>query len=102
MSDHSSEMIEIDFPIINYKTISDSTNCNQINWHKCTKENLSNYSQVLASLLNRIVLPSSVILCQGLHCDTHHAEIEEFYNRIVLACVSAAYNSLPKLKSKKI
>ena len=97
MSDHSSVMIEIDFPIVNFKTTSDSTDCNQINWHKCTKENLSNYSQVLASLLNQIALPSSVILCQGLHCDTHHAEIEEFYNRIVLACVSAAYTCLPKL-----
>ena len=55
MSDHSSIMIEIDTPIVNFKTTLDSTNCNQsisIN----VKENLSNYSQVLDCLLKLFFL----------------------------------------------
>ena len=101
MSDHSAVIIEIDFPIVNYKTTSDLTNCIQITWYKCTKENSFNNSQFLVTLLYEIVLPSSIILHQGHHCDTHYAEIEKFYNRVVQACVFAAYTCLPKLMSKK-
>jgi len=64
----------------------------KVNWHKITPDQKHSYSFLCKKLLSEIELPSTVIECKDLQCNSedHIKLIEYFYNDIIFATQSAS------------
>ena len=101
MSDHTPVVLEFEVDV--------DTNANEHNtfktklsWSCATDEQIELYSQVSHMYLSQIQIPIGALTCGDNECDKHCDEINEYYNAIMHACISAGQDCIPKCKPQNV
>lgn len=93
-SDHSTLFMSVNIPP---PVIYDTTIKSEIkpDWGKVSQDHIADYRALLSDLLDGIVIPHEAIMCQHLKCTEHRIEIDCFHDRIIDACLSASWETIP-------
>ena len=96
LSDHSILQVELQLPV-QYCTESHATVRHATTqWHKVEIAQLEQYRIQLDRLLESVHVPEEVVNCTMYECGRHNQAIEQLYNGIVNACLTAGKLALPQ------
>ena len=96
LSDHSILQVELQLPV-QYCTESHATVRHATTqWHKVEIAQLEQYRILLDRLLESVHVPEEVVNCTMYECGRHNQAIEQLYNGIVNACLTAGKLALPQ------
>ena len=73
-----------------------------ISWARASEEDIAQYRNKLAHLLNNIDVPLTAINCRDIRCCdlSHQQSINQYCADISNACLKASYSSIPRTKNK--
>ena len=69
-------------------------------WKDATLEQIKLYKDSLTDILSSISLPSSVLKCTDVFCESHHDLILEHFDTIINSIILATEIAIPKSKNK--
>ena len=71
-------------------------------WYKATDEHYSLYKEKLYCNLSRVIMPTSVLSCRDVMCNSceHEKLLKSYANDIVQSCIDATCSSIPMTGQK--
>jgi hypothetical protein len=99
LSDHSPVQLELLLAVIYTTKDKSSYMPNKLKWDTATSNNLDDYRNRLDFHLSQINIPCGVMQCSKTLCHVHGADITQFHDSIVSACINASKESIPSDKA---
>ena len=65
-------------------------------WHKATHDDITQFSTLLDTLLQRIFVSKALMSCDNYHCTQHREQLDSLLTDIINACIQAEDSCIPK------
>ncbi|XP_041470482.1 uncharacterized protein LOC121420026 [Lytechinus variegatus] len=101
-SDHVAVKCQLDLYMSEFSDISEHEEQTKkcYNWSIANQEELDRYVDMLSEILHLLVIPYCALNCREKHCQRHSRELNEFHDKIVDACLNAAFHVMCKSSQK--
>jgi len=102
LSDHYPICLSLNIDIEDSSAYMSHADCDnkpttsRLMWQKATESDIALYKDRLNSALAEIHIPVNAISCEDICCINHRTVIQEYFDNIISACVSAAEGTIPQ------
>ena len=103
LSDHSPVTLQFNY-VHNIEYINlENQAClknDSVSWNNATPDMLNAYKCVLDCKLQNLKMPLDALRCKSVNCTHHSADMIEFHDNIINACINSACETLPAKRSR--
>lgn len=101
LSDHSPVVMRLDIGC-QFQQGTPRSHVPKVAWHRATDQNIGEYKQILAMLLNTVECPYDAMDCETPNSCEHRGEIDAYIRNLNAACLAASEVCIPKSRKKRI